>query len=82
MKISNKIILIIIFLLKGNFAAADEPQPPSITVTQDRTTVTVEWSPVFNAKGYQLLYASHSYTGSESIKINEMNSTTFITSEL
>ncbi len=82
MKINNKIIFIIFFLLTSQLAIAEAPQPPSIAVTQDSTTVTVEWSPVSNANGYQLLYAPYPYTGPESIQTIEMGDTTFISSEL
>ena len=79
---SRKIIFIIIFLLTSSLAAAEAPQPPSIVVTQDRTTVSVEWSPVTGADGYQLLYAPYPYTGPDSVGTIEMGNTTFISSEL
>lgn len=83
MKINNKIAWLLFLLFMSKLVLAEVPQPPSIVVTQDhRTTVTVEWSPVSNANGYQLLYAPHPYTGPESIKTIEMGDTTFISSEL
>jgi len=82
MKTYNKILLSAFFLLASKFAFAEAPQPPSIVVTQDRTTVTVEWSPVSSADGYQLMYALYPYTGPDSIGTIEMGNTTFISSEL
>ncbi len=82
MKTYNKIILSVFFLLTSKFAFAEAPQPPLIVVNQDRTTVTVEWSPVSSADGYQLLYAPYPYTGPDSIETIEMGDSTFISSEL
>ena len=82
MKTYNKILLSVFFLLTSKFVFAEAPQPPSIVVTQDRTTVSVEWSPVSGADGYQLLYAPYPYTGPDSIETIEMSDTTFISSEL
>lgn len=82
MTTNNSIVLIAIFLLVSKFALAEAPQSPSIVVTQDRTTVSVEWLPVSSADGYQLLYAPYPYTGPDSIGTIEMGDTTFISSEL
>ena len=71
-----QIILMIFFLLINSLALADELKSPVILVTQDGTKVSVTWSPVANASGYQLFYAPFPFTGPESIKSVDMGNTT------
>ncbi|SFM84427.1 endo alpha-1,4 polygalactosaminidase [Nitrosomonas communis] len=79
MSINNNVILLILILfllLTHSFAFADPPKPPLIILTQDRTKISIAWSPVANAHGYQLFYAPFPFTGLESIKNVDMGSAT------
>lgn len=69
-----KILLIILFLLSPEFAAAQVLKPPTIEVTQNRTAVSITWPPVANAQGYRLLYAPYPYTGADSIQTIDLGS--------
>ncbi|SFM86130.1 endo alpha-1,4 polygalactosaminidase [Nitrosomonas communis] len=79
MSINNNVILLILtlfLLLTHSFALADPPKPPLIILTQDRTKISIAWSPVANAHGYQLFYAPFPFTGPESIKSVDMSNAT------
>ncbi len=85
MRINNNVILIILtlfLLLTNSLALADVPKPPIILLTQDRTNISIAWSPVSNASGYQLFYAPFPFTGPESIKNVDMGNATVGSIEL
>lgn len=77
------IILIVLLLLTHHPAVAEALTPPSIVVTQDRTTVSVAWSPVPSANGYRLFYAPYPYTGPDSTQSIDLDGgATSISAEL
>jgi hypothetical protein len=79
MRINNNVmstILTLFLLLASSLVLADPPKPPFILLTQDRTKISITWSPVSNASGYQLFYAPFPFTGPESIKSVDMGNTT------
>lgn len=82
MKTNNTILLIIFFLFYSGFASAQVLEPPSIEVTQNRTAVTVSWTPVPDALGYRLLYAPYPYTGADSIQSIDVEDKTALSAEL
>lgn len=71
-----------LFLLSAGFSRAQGLEPPSIKVTQNRTTVSIAWSPVLNGLGYRLLYAPYPYTGAGSIQTIDMGDETALSATL
>ncbi|SDW28177.1 endo alpha-1,4 polygalactosaminidase [Nitrosomonas communis] len=70
------VLILVLLLINSSLALADDLKPPIILVTQEETKVSLTWSPVPNASGYQLFYAPFPFTGPESIKSVDMGSTT------
>ena len=69
-------------LLSSGFASAQSLEPPSIKVTQNRTTVSIAWPPILNVLGYRLLYAPYPYTGAGSIQTIDMGDKTALSATL
>lgn len=82
MRTNNTILLTILFLFYSGFASAQVLGPPSIEVTQNRTAVTIAWTPVSDALGYRLLYAPYPYTGAGSVQSIDMGDKTALSVEL
>jgi hypothetical protein len=63
-------------VLRLEAAIPTPPVAPTLSVSTSGITVTVSWTPIANATGYELAYAPVPYTGPESIKWADVGSRT------
>lgn len=82
MRTNAKILFVILFLLSSGLTRGQDLEPPSIEVTQNRTTISITWPPVLNSLGYRLLYAPYPYTGADSIQTIDMGDKTTLSATL
>jgi hypothetical protein len=74
MKLCVFYLLLLLAVISGAVSAA--PPPPVINTTTSGLNITIEWSSVAGASGYELYYAPYPYTGPESIASFDVGSQT------